>query len=153
LSEAGSCPAWVMPNAHGAGYYRFSLAPKLQEALSGAFAQLDEREQRVYADSVTAAYGAGTLAPSQLLAALPQFASAPVRQTVTAGMGNTEWMAEHLLADDAARDAFHARIADIYRPRLQQLGMTAKAGEKDDDTLLRSTLIGFFADTLKDEAV
>ena len=153
LGEAASCPAWVMPNAHGTGYYRFSLSPKLQDALSGAFAQLDEREQRVYADSVTAAYGAGTLTPSQLLAALPQFASAPVRQTVTAGMYNTEWMAEHLLADDAARDAFHARVADIYRPRLQQLGMTPKAGEPDDDALLRSTLVGFFAETLKDKAV
>ncbi|MDQ2703210.1 MAG: M1 family metallopeptidase [Pseudomonadota bacterium] len=153
LTAASSCPTWVMPNAHGAGYYRFSLAPKLQQALSGAFAQLDEREQRVYADSVTAAYGAGTLSPSQLLAALPQFASAPVRQTVTAGMGSTEWIAERLLDDDAARDAFHAQVANIYRPRLQQLGMTAKAGEKDDDTLLRSTLIGFFANTLKDKAV
>jgi alanyl aminopeptidase len=153
LAEAGSCPAWVMPNAHGTGYYRFALAPKLQDALSGAFAKLDEREQRVYADSVTAAYGAGNLTPSQLLAALPQFASAPVRQTVTAGMYNTEWMAEHLLADDAARDAFHAQVADIYRPRLQQLGMAPKAGEPDDDGLLRSTLVGFFAETLKDKAV
>ena len=153
LSDAGSCPTWVMPNAHGTGYYRFSLAPKLQDALSNAFAQLDEREQRVYADSVTAAYGAGTLTPSQLLAALPQFASAPVRQTVTAGMGSTEWIAEYLLADDAARDAYHAQVAAIYRPRLQQLGMTAKAGEPDEDTLLRSTLIGFFANTLEDEAV
>src|SRR5690606_1837308 len=153
LTAATSCPTWVMPNAHGAGYYRFSLAPKLQQALSNAFAHLDEREQRVYADSVTAAYGAGTLSPSQLLAALPQFASAPVRQTVTAGMGNTERIAERLLADDAARDAFHAKVAAIYRPRLQQLGMTAKAGEADDDTLLRSTLIGFFANTLKDATV
>src|SRR5690606_14299912 len=153
LAAATSCPTWVMPNAHGTGYYRFSLAPKLQQALSNAFAQLDEREQRVYADSVTAAYGAGTLTPSQLLAALPQFASAPVRQTVTAGMYNTEWMAERLLADDAARDAFHERIAAIYRPRLQSLGMTAKAGEAADDTLLRSTLIGFFAATLEDKAV
>jgi alanyl aminopeptidase len=129
------------------------LSPSLQDALSGAFARLDEREQRVYADSVTAAYGAGKLTPAQLLAALPKFASAPVRQTVTAGMGSTEWMAEYLLADDAARDAFHARVADIYRDRLEQLGFEAKPGETDDDALLRSTLIGFFAETLEDPAV
>src|SRR5690606_8751677 len=84
---------------------------------------------------------------------LPQFASAPVRQTATAGMGATEWIAEHLLADDKARDAFHARVADIYRPRLQQLGMAPKAGEPDDDALLRATLVGFFAETLEDPAV
>ena len=153
LEDAQACPAWVMPNAHGNGYYRFALAPELQAALSGAFAQLDEREQRVYADSVTAAYGAGKLAPAQLLAALPGFASAPVRQTVTAGMYNTEWIAEYLLSDDAARDAIHAKVASIYRPRLQQLGMAPKAGESDDDALLRSTLVGFFAETLEDPAV
>jgi alanyl aminopeptidase len=153
LTDAASCPAWVMPNAHGNGYYRFALAPKLQDALSGAFAKLDEREQRVYADSVGAAYGAGNLTVSQFLAALPQFASAPVRQTATAGMGSTEWIAEHLLADDKARGAFHAQVADIYRPRLQQLGMAPKAGEADDDGLLRAGLVGFFAETLKDPAV
>jgi alanyl aminopeptidase len=153
LAGATSCPAWVMPNAHGNGYYRFALSPELQDALSGAFAQIDEREQRVYADSVTAAYGAGNLTVSQFLAALPQFASAPVRQTVTAGMGNTEWIAEHLLPDDKARAAFHAQVAAIYRPRLEQLGMAPKAGETDDDGLLRATLVGFFAETLKDPAV
>jgi len=153
LRDATSCPAWVMPNAHGAGYYRFALSPKLQQALSGAFAQLDEREQRMVADSVVAAYGAGALTPSQLLAALPQFASANVRQTVTAGMRSTEWMSEHLLDSDAARADFHAKVAAIYRPRLDRLGLAPKAGEADDDALLRSSLVGFFALTLKDPAV
>src|SRR5690606_35355152 len=34
LTAATSCPTWVMPNAHGAGYYRFALSPNLQQALS-----------------------------------------------------------------------------------------------------------------------
>ncbi|HET6435431.1 MAG TPA: M1 family aminopeptidase [Xanthomonadaceae bacterium] len=153
LADATSCPRWVMPNADGAGYYRFALAPRLQQALSSAFDALGEREQRMAADSVVAAYGAGTLAPAQLLAALPRFAAAKVRQTATAGMYETEWMAEHLLDDDAARAAFHARVAAIYRPRLGQLGLAPKPGEADDDALLRSTLVGFFAETLEDPAV
>jgi alanyl aminopeptidase len=153
LTQAQSCPAWVMPNAHGAGYYRFAMAPKFQQALSGAFAQLDEREQRVYADSVTSAYGAGKLKPSELLAALPQFANAPVRQTVTAGLGQIGWMDEHLLKNDAERAAFRKQVATIYRPRLEKLGLTPKDGEADDDRLLRTTLVNFFAGTLKDTAV
>jgi alanyl aminopeptidase len=68
-------------------------------------------------------------------------------------MYNTEWMAEHLLDDDAARDAFHAKVAAIYRPRLEQLGLDPRAGESDDERLLRSSLIGFFAGTLEDPAV
>jgi alanyl aminopeptidase len=46
-----------------------------------------------------------------------------------------------------------AKGADIYRPRLQQLGLTEKAGEPDDDRLLRNTLIGMFAQNFKDPAV
>jgi alanyl aminopeptidase len=153
LKQAQSCPAWVMPNAHGTGYYRFALAPKYQQALSGAFAQLDEREQRVYADSVTAAYGAGKLTPSEFIKTLPQFASASVRQTVTAGIGSLGWMDDNLLKTEAERTAFRKHAADIYRPRLQQLGMTPKDGEPDDDRLLRSTLIGVFANFFKDPAV
>jgi alanyl aminopeptidase len=153
LAEAQQCPAWVMPNAHGSGYYRFALEPAMQQSLSNAFASLDEREQRMFADSITAAYGAGHLAPSQLLAALPQFASAPVRQTVTAGMYDTDWMAEHRLADEAERAKFHAGVADIYRPRLQSLGLAPKDGETDDDRLLRASLANFFAETLKDPEV
>ncbi|MEJ7745572.1 MAG: M1 family aminopeptidase [Luteimonas sp.] len=153
LKQAQACPTWVMPNAHGAGYYRFAMAPKWQDALSGAFAQLDEREQRVYADSVTSAYGAGALTPSQLLAALPRFASADVRQTANAGMGNIGWMEEYLISDDKERARFLASAADIYRPRLQKLGLAMKQGESDDDRILRSSLIGFFANTLKDKSV
>jgi alanyl aminopeptidase len=153
LKQAQSCPAWVMPNAHGTGYYRFALTPKWQQSLSGAFAKLDEREQRVYADSVTSAYGAGALTPSQLLAALPQFAGAQVRQTATAGMYSLDWMQEYLIDDEQQRGEFLASAAEIYRPRLQQLGYALKDGESDDDRLLRGSLIGFFANTLKDGAV
>ena len=153
LEQAQSCPAWVMPNAHGAGYYRFALAPQWQEAVSAAFEQFDEREQRVYADSVTAAYGSGELTVSQMLAALPRFATADARQTATAGMGEVEWIEEHLLADESGRAALRAHVADVYRPRLQALGMVPRQGESDDDRLLRSGLIGYFADTLGDAAV
>ena len=153
LKDATSCPQWVMPNAHGAGYYRFALEPKYQKSLSDAFAKLDEREQRVYADSVTSAYGAGHLSPKEMLAALPQFTTAQVRQTVTAGMNSIGWMDEQLLSSEAERTAFRAKAAEIYRPRLTALGLSPKDGESDDDRLLRSSLVNFFALSLKDPQV
>ena len=151
LEQAQSCPAWVMPNAHGNGYYRFSLTPALQDKLSGAFAELDEREQRMYADSVTAAYGAGQLTPSQLLQALPQFTTAKVRQTVTAGMDSIGWMEEYLLQDEAQRSAFRAQAAALYRPRLDALGLVPREGEEEDQRLLRNSLINAFAFDFKDQ--
>ncbi|WP_242113038.1 M1 family metallopeptidase, partial [Luteimonas aquatica] len=154
LEQAQSCPAWVMPNAHGDGYYRFSLAPKLQQALSDAFGQLDQREQRMFADSVQAAYNAGELKPADLVAALPKFAGAQVRQTAMAGTGEVRWMDEYLFRNDAAaRKAFRAGIAEIYRPRLERLGLSFGARDDDDTRLLRARLIAFFALRLEDPAV
>jgi alanyl aminopeptidase len=68
-------------------------------------------------------------------------------------MSSTDWMAERLLDNDVARAQFRADVAAIYRPRLQQLGLAPKAGEVDDDALLRNSLASFFAQTLKDKAV
>lgn len=150
LSQASGCPDWVMPNAHGNGYYRFALAPELQAKLSAAFPRLDEREQRMVADSVDAAYGAGKLTPSQLLQALPQFTTAKVRQTVTAGMDNLRWIEEHLIDDEARRAAFRASAADIYRARLDALGLFPREGEEEDQRLLRNTLVDAFAFRFKD---
>jgi alanyl aminopeptidase len=153
LEQSRSCPSWVMPNAHGTGYYRYSLTPKLQDALNGAFARLDAREQRMAADSVLAAYDAGEVSPQQLVTALPQFTQGEMRQTVTAGSDDVRWMDRHLFADEQARAAFRSGIAAIYRPRLDQLGLAARENDNEDARLLRGALIGFFADTLKDPGV
>jgi cytosol alanyl aminopeptidase len=99
----------------------------------------------------------GLASTPQLITALPRFVAAQTRQTVTAANGQLEWIKEYLLPDQsqgaAQRDAFLAAIASIYRPRLQQLGDTVREGESDDERLLRSSLLDFFAVTLEDAAV
>jgi alanyl aminopeptidase len=153
LRHASACPAWVMPNAHGAGYYRFALTPPLQRALAAAFPRLDEREQRAYADSLSAAFHAGQLAPADYLAALPVLAEATARQTVTAPFPDLDWMLHHLADGDAERVRLRAQLAAVYRPRLERLGFAARANEDDEARLLRGSLISFFALTLRDAAV
>lgn len=153
LKDAKQCPAWVMPNAHGNGYYRFALKPKWQASLANAFGRLDEREQRVYADSVIAAYNAGQLTPQQVLATLPRFAAVQTRQTAVAGLDEISWIKQQLLTDPKRREAFLSQAAQIYRPRLQQLGLEPRSGEADDDRLLRVTLVDTFVEVFKDAAV
>jgi alanyl aminopeptidase len=153
LAAATRCPGWVMPNAYGSGYYRFALEPAMQQALASAFDRLDAREQRVLADSTLAAYGAGVTTPAGLLAALPRFAGAEMRQTVTAAIPAIEWMSEHLATDASARSAIHAEVARVFRPRLDRLGLAPRTGEAEDDALLRASLVDFFALELRDPQV
>jgi cytosol alanyl aminopeptidase len=148
-----TCPAWVMPNANGAGYYRYALSAKDQSALGVHFDQLNEREQRIFADSLGAAFSVGAIDSNAYLQAASKLAQAPERRTVTAAMANIGFMVNQLAEDEKQKQAIRDYIAKIYRPRMEALSMNAKPGESDDDRILRSNLINFLADTGKNKLV
>lgn len=56
------CPGVIVPNAKGAGYYRFDLPEPGWQALSGAFGRLSAAEALASLDSAEAAFAAGRLA-------------------------------------------------------------------------------------------
>jgi cytosol alanyl aminopeptidase len=147
--QARACPKWVMPNAHGSGYYRYALAAKDRPTLAAAFDRLDANEQRSYADSLAAAFANGTINADDYLAVVPRLASAPGRLTATSAFGQIEWMIEHLAPDPAARARLREFVAAVYGPRLTALGLDPKAGETDEDRLLRARLAFFIADIAK----
>src|SRR5690606_24982970 len=74
------------------------------------------------------------------------------QQTVTAGHEEIRWMREHLV-EESQRGEFSSAAADIYRPRLRQLGFVARTGESDEDRQLRVSLMTFLAQDLEDREV
>ncbi len=144
MLDSDSCPAWIMPNADGAGYYRFVLGAADRVALGEAFSRLGENEQQAYADSLVAAFRTGAIDATQFLAAVPQLMGAAARQTTAAALGRLEWMHWHL-TDATNRAAFRAHVGKLVRPRFDSLGLEAKPGESDDDRLLREELTDFLA--------
>lgn len=140
-----ACPAWVHPNADGAGYYRFALAADDQPALAAAFATLAPPEQRVYADSLVAAYDSGLLSNEAFLAAVPALASAGDRTVALAPKTTLHWMREQLVDDAAQRDALDRLVVATYQPRLDKLGLDAAAEDDDEVRLLRQDLIDLLA--------
>lgn len=55
------CPGVIVPNADGAGYYRFDLSTEGWQALSGALGTLPATEALASVDSAEAAFAAGKL--------------------------------------------------------------------------------------------
>ena len=80
-----------------------------------------------------------------MLAALRPLTESRTPQVFTAPLGHVNWIYHHVARNDAQR----ARIADwvkaAYLPKLESLGYQRKAGEPEDDSLLRSTLAGALA--------
>ncbi|WP_449425279.1 ERAP1-like C-terminal domain-containing protein, partial [Rhodanobacter lindaniclasticus] len=140
-----SKPTWVMPNANASGYYRFSLDKEALNKLVKQVGTLSDAEQLAYADAINASYRRGDLDAGQVLAALQPLTQSKIREVATAPLSAVSGLYHHIAVTDAQR----AHLADwakaAYLPRLQQLGYQRKAGESEDDALLRSSLAGALA--------
>jgi len=133
----------VMPNAAGAGYYRFALGgPDLDRLLAMA-ATLPETEAIMLADSVTAAFRAGRLPFGQFLEAALQLSTHPSRLASIALGSQLVDIKDHW-ADATTRSALSAQINDLYAPRLAGLGLDVRRGayaaESADRRQLRRSL-------------
>jgi alanyl aminopeptidase len=140
-----SQPTWVMPNADGRGYYRFSLDKHALAALSRQAGTLSDTEQLAYADAVGAGFKRGDLDAGDVLMALKPLTHSKTSEVATAPLGLLAWIYRDEAVTDAQRARVRAWIEQAYLPRLEQLGYTRKAGEADGDALLRSTLASALA--------
>jgi alanyl aminopeptidase len=167
LTQA-ACPAFVFPNADGAGYYRFSLAPAdlaALEALQGkegkevkagkpskAVSTLNEREKLAYGASLWAAYQRGKTPFKEILAAATPLAHDPEPAVAETPAGYFTQARDWLFADPARKDIERDARA-LYAPIAQRLGWEPKKGEDDETRSLRRSVVGFVALTGQDEKV
>jgi alanyl aminopeptidase len=124
--ESASCPDFVMPNADGAGYYRFALNEEGWRSLMANFDRLNRKEALAAADSLSAAYRANRLSTAALIDALRIVAASPYSQVATAP-GKDLIRLSNELASPAERDAVLQLMRDIYRPRLDALAQEKEA--------------------------
>lgn len=122
--EGKACPSVVLPNAGGAGYYRFALDAAHWRALVAAFPALSQREGLVLADSLSAAYQAGRLQTADLLAAIRVIGNAPQAALALAPRADLIRLRD-ALAPAADRGRVEALMRDIWQPRFAALGASA----------------------------
>ena len=152
FAVAGACPDWYVPNAGGAGYYRFDMAVADGKALRAAVGGLPPTEQLVTADAVASAFRQGTLDPGALLDAMPAFAASDRPQVATALFGSFAWIRDHL-GTEATRPALDGDAIALYGPRLAALGLSRGAKDTDATAQLRVRLVHFLAFKARDPAL
>ncbi|MGE3667485.1 MAG: ERAP1-like C-terminal domain-containing protein, partial [Steroidobacteraceae bacterium] len=138
----------VMPNADGAGYYRFALDARDAAALLARGASLPDREALVLADSIKGGFAAGRIQLATYLDAMAALATHPNRQVSTLlGLDLVDLM--NRMADEPQRAALRRRLGDVYAPRLAAIGasLDAKRNATDaaDVQLLRRSLLDIVA--------
>lgn len=153
--EGDSCPTWVMPNANGAGYYRFAMdSDELEPLRRRGFSELTPRERVAFADSVKAAFESGSMPAADVFGALAPMARDDIRQVVTAPMDVIRFARERI-ADGDLRPRVDAWGRRLYQPLYRRLRWEPRRGRAEDGEtqLLRAKVISFLALTVEDPAV
>ena len=155
LDLPGSGP--IMPNAGGAGYYRFTLTPQDWETLIQAGAGLPAGEGLAAADSLWGQFEAGGGSAARLIEAARVFAANPDSNVAVRLGDNLADLRRRGVIPDAAQSDYQRVMEEIYQPRLAALGFDPRAGlylsEAPDRQRLRQELVGLLAAEARDSAV
>lgn len=130
----------LMPNAGGVGYYRFNLSEKDWSDLIEAGANLSTGEALAATDSLWAAFRAGKASPQLLLEAMARFAAHPDWTVATDNALRWLSLRDSGLVDAATEDVLRKRLAEIYEPKLQDLGFDPTKGVYDGEPVERAEL-------------
>lgn len=148
-----SCPRWVLPNADGAGYLRFSLEQdQLTKLRTDGWSELTDREKLALSDSLRAAFANGSLAAADLYAALQPLARSPLRQIATAPMGHL-YFAHDRLVEENQRQNVRSMSQRLYAPVMRRLRWDPRGEEDGEVALLRAAVISHLAFFAKDRNV
>jgi aminopeptidase N len=151
---AGTQP--LLPNASGAGYYRFRLEGNGWDPLIAASGGLQGREALVVADSVWADFAAGTGSFERVLAAARSLATSSERLAVVELGTRLMELAETALTQEQI-PPYRKVMQATYAPRLAALGLDVRAGayakEDAEKQALRQSLLPLVALGARDPSV
>jgi len=148
-----NCPAWLMPNADGSGYYRFALDDAGWSGLFERFDAINDREALALMGSLSAAYRSGDADTATLAEAFRIFAPSGQREVATKPIEDLRHIHDYLATTAAAKRGVEAFVRTLYRDRLETLGWQARPGEDAETRLLRADVIEALADPGRAEAV
>jgi alanyl aminopeptidase len=143
------CPDWVMPNANGVGYYRFSLDARALEALTNARAQLTVEERASLAANLAAAYSQGTMPAAEVIHALMPFTKDREPEVADA-LIEVLTDARTRTLDPKLRPALDAFAANLYGPIATRLGWTQADSDSPAARSQRLEVLRFLAETTRD---
>lgn len=125
-----SCPQRLMPNADGAGYYRFELPRDHMQSLAEHVDELSASEALALEDSFAAALHGGSIDVETYLRAVPRFASFPAWDVAVAPVSRLRFIAESLVRGEQ-RTRVLEQWDSIYGPMIRRIEQRAATPESD----------------------
>jgi alanyl aminopeptidase len=151
--ELPTCPAWVMPNAGAAGYYRFTQPTEdLAHLRDRGTSHLTTAERLALVHDLDAAFRSGAMPGADVLRTLEPLARDSHGSVAIAPLSVFSFV-DDFMVTGARRTSLSARIAKLYAPAIAALGWKPAASDPPWRRLFRSELYAFVALRLEDRAL
>lgn len=121
LSSDLSGAPWMLPNANGTGYYRFSMPYEMWQDLGRNFDALNAGEKLAVLDSVGAEFNAGRIDVQTVWRFIDEAVRDEERRVVQAAIVQAQRFDKLLRSDADALEAYQSAIADLFRDRFTTL--------------------------------
>jgi alanyl aminopeptidase len=144
---ASNCPSSLHPNADGAGYYRFTMEQSWWQGLIDGLSEMSAAEALVVADSLDAAFRAGTVSADTYVEGMTALLNQDSWDVVEAGLDNLESILTVLQLEELP--AVQRALSALARPRYERLSDE----EGDAADLLNSRIQRFLTMVAKDPAL
>jgi len=128
-----SCPAFVMPNAGGRGYYRTMLDPAALKAIESNITQLTGPERLTLLTDQWALVRGGQRSVGDYLNVASVFGSEPNEQVMASLLGALGAV-DAYIATSETRPAFRVWMSKLLKPAAERVGWTGARGEENDNT-------------------
>ena len=137
---------WVMPNAGGSGYYRWTLSRDALLALARDAAQaMNSRERIAFLGNTAALLDAGVIGGDDFLGVLNAFANdtdSDVVSMLLSGLGKVKGA----FVPDDQLDTFAVYVRRTLGPALERFGLERRDGEDETVAFFRPRLIGWLGE-------
>ena len=144
LDVGTACPAFIVANAGGRGYYLPAYDADLLARLARHRDALTSAEYAGVLYDLRALVRAGSVTGAQALEWTSAAAHSRDRHVMVAAIELASFVRDELVSDDE-RGRFSAFVRREFAPRARALGFAARRGESDDEELLRRSLLAFAA--------
>ncbi len=142
--DSESCPSQLLPNADGAGYYRFSMNETWLDGLVERASSLSAPEALVLSDSLDASFRAGQTKAGSYVPGMATLVNHPDWDVAESAMNKLENSIEILGVEE--QESVFPALRNIIKPRYQQL-----AGASDEGSeILRQRMQRFLVVTARD---
>jgi len=151
LTKTASCPAWMMANDAGSGYYRVLYnGGMLEKLLANGGAELSLAERVSVLGDVNSLVNSGQIPPATALAFVEPFSQDADWRIVSQTIGISGMLRSQIVPDELRPNSARF-LRQVYGKRAHELGWLAQPGDSDDTKLLRRQLASLVAQAGEDE--